>query len=204
MRYRAFVSSTFEDLKDHRAHVIRQLRRAGFDVNPMEDWTADSDAPKQFSQERLDGCQVCVLLVAFRRGHKPEGETRSITQLEYEAAVKQGGDILPFLLQEDAPWWAKFDERDKDSELKAWREQLKQNHGVEGFSLDPHSIDIGGSLGRWLGKQKTIQPGASTSERIAWPDDKSPYPGLECFDDEYSPLVLWPGSGGGRPDWENE
>jgi hypothetical protein len=36
MSYQAFVSSTFEDLKDHRADVIRSLRRAGISVNPME------------------------------------------------------------------------------------------------------------------------------------------------------------------------
>jgi hypothetical protein len=43
--YKAFVSSTFVDLKEHRAHVISSLRRAGFVVDPMEDWTADSDEP---------------------------------------------------------------------------------------------------------------------------------------------------------------
>lgn len=75
--YKAFVSSTFEDLKDHRAHVIRQLRRAGFSVDPMEDWTADSGEPKQFSQDRLKGCDLCVLLVAFRRGFVPDGASHS-------------------------------------------------------------------------------------------------------------------------------
>ena len=118
MPYRAFVSSTFDDLKDHRAHVIRQLRRAEFTVHPMEDWAANSDEPKLFSQERLNGCDVCVLLVAFRRGYVPDSETRSITQLEYKAAVKKGVDILVFMLHDDTPWWAKFDERDKDPELK--------------------------------------------------------------------------------------
>ena len=48
MAYKAFVSSTFEDLEDHRAHVIRSLRRAGFFVDPMEEWPADSGEPKNF------------------------------------------------------------------------------------------------------------------------------------------------------------
>jgi len=146
MAYRAFVSSTFEDLKDHRAHVIRQLRRAEFIVHPMEDWVANSDEPKQFSQERLQGCDVCVLLVAFRRGYVPDGETRSITQLEYEAAVKKGIDILVFMLQDDALWSRKFDELDKDLELKTWREKLRASHGIEFFTHEPSSIDIGGAL----------------------------------------------------------
>ncbi|MBX3326626.1 MAG: DUF4062 domain-containing protein, partial [Nitrospira sp.] len=95
--YKVFVSSTFKDLEKHRACAIKQLRRAGFFVDPMEDWPAGGDEPKQISQDRLTDCDVCVLLVAFRRGFVPDGETRSITQLEYDAAVKQGIDILPFL-----------------------------------------------------------------------------------------------------------
>ncbi|TKB61806.1 MAG: DUF4062 domain-containing protein [Nitrospira sp.] len=94
--YKAFVSSTFIDLKDHRAHVINSLRNAGFFVDPMENWTAESDEPKKCSQDRLDGCDLCVLLVAFRRGYVPEGETLSITQMEYEAALKHGVDVLVF------------------------------------------------------------------------------------------------------------
>jgi len=190
MAYKAFVSSTFEDLKDHRAHVIRSLRRAGFVVDPMEDWTADSDEPKKFSQARLDGCDLCVLLVAFRRGYVPDGETRSITQLEYDTAVKQGIDIVPFVLAEDTPWSRKFDELDKDPDIRTWREHLRRSHGVESFALDPRSIDLTGVLGRWLTKKKAIQPEAGKIERIAWPESKSPYPGLLSFGTEYAPLFF--------------
>jgi hypothetical protein len=152
---KAFVSSTFADLKDHRAHVIEQLRNAGFFVDPMENWTADTDEPKQFSQDRMEGCDLCVLLVAFRRGCIPEGETRSITQLEYEAAVKMGIDIWTFMLDDDALWRAKFDEREKDDELVTWRFNLRKRHGSEFFTHDPHSIDLTGALGRWFGPVKS-------------------------------------------------
>ncbi|MBA3966892.1 MAG: DUF4062 domain-containing protein, partial [Nitrospirales bacterium] len=189
MTYQAFVSSTFEDLKEHRAHVIGQLRRAGFHVDPMEDWTADSKEPKEFSQKRLEGCDVCVLLVAFRRGYVPDGEGRSITQLEYDAAIKQGIEILVFMLQEEAPWSRKFDELDKDPELKPWREHLKKSHGAEFFTLDPRSIDLTGALGRWLAK-KGSQPEPGKIARIDWPDGVSPYPGLEWFDENHAPLYF--------------
>ena len=190
MTYKAFVSSTFEDLKDHRAYVIRSLRRAGFFVDPMEEWPADSEEPKRFSQNRLQGCDLCLLLVAFRRGYVPEGESRSITQMEYDAAVKQGVDVVPFMLVEDAPWPRKFDELDKDPEVRAWREQLKQRHGVESFGLEPRSIDLTGRLGRWLKQHKSAQAEPQNHERIAWPDGKSPYPGLLWFDEDYAPLFF--------------
>lgn len=108
----------------------------------------------------------------------PYGETRSITQMEYAAAVKQGVDIIPFMLVEDAPWSRKFDELNKDLEVRTWREQLKKNHGVESFALEPRSIDLTGTLGRWLTQNTSAQAEPQKHELIAWPDNKSPYPGL--------------------------
>ncbi|MGH7232194.1 MAG: DUF4062 domain-containing protein, partial [Nitrospiraceae bacterium] len=190
MSYKAFVSSTFEDLKLHRAHVITSLRRAGFFVDPMEDWPADSDEPKRFSQDRLNDCDLCVLLVAFRRGYVPDGETRSITQLEYDAAVEQGIDILAFLLDENAAWPRKFDELEKDPELKSWRDHLGKRHGREVFTLEPRSIDMTGALGRWFGKKNADQPEQGPIERLTWPEGKSPYPGLMNFTREYAPVFF--------------
>jgi energy-coupling factor transporter ATP-binding protein EcfA2 len=190
MTYRAFVSSTFVDLKNHRAHVIRSLRRAGFFVDPMEDWTADNDEPKKFSQQRLDGCHLCILLVAFRRGTVPDGETLSITQLEHAAAVNQGIDILPFMLDENAPWVHKFYELDRDPEIKAWRVELGKRHGVEYFGLDPTSIDMTGALGRWLANRSGGENNQGEIGRLAWPESKSPYPGLLSFDQDYAELFF--------------
>ena len=200
MPYRAFVSSTFVDLKDHRAHVISSLRRAGFAVDPMEDWTADSDEPKNFSQDRLNGCDLCVLLVAFRRGYVPDGETLSITQLEYEAAVKQGIDILPFMLDENAPWPRKFDELEKDPEIVKWRAELRKRHGVEPFGLEPRSIDMTGSLGRWLAKRNAGQTEKSDIEPHRLARWKIAVPGSFVVRSRIRGAILRSRSGSGRGD----
>src|SRR4029077_11228663 len=105
MAVKVFVSSTYVDLKDHRQRVITQLRKAGYHVDPMEDWTSDADEPRQFSLDRLDGCQACVLLVGFRRGFVPAGHARSITQMEYDYAIDRGIDVLPFLLDDGITGW---------------------------------------------------------------------------------------------------
>src|SRR5215813_4042796 len=166
MMYKAFVSSTFEDLKGHRSHVIRALSKAGFFVDPMEDWTAATDEPKRFSQARVQGCNLCILLVAFRRGHVPEGEELSITQLEYKAAMALGLDVLVFMLDEQAPWPRRFDELDKDPGIRRWRADLMEHRGVGFFSLNPESIEIASALTRWLAEQAIRQQRpASTIER---------------------------------------
>lgn len=151
--YRAFVASTYQDLKAHRTHVISELRRAGIQVDPMEDWTSTSNEPKQFSQERLNGCDFCVLLVALRRGYVPNGETLSITQMEYQEALRRNIDVLPFLVDEEAPWPRTFDELDTDPEVRPWRADLMSKHGVGFFNHEPDSVDIAPAVSRWIAER---------------------------------------------------
>jgi Domain of unknown function (DUF4062) len=167
--FKAFVSSTFEDLAAHRAHVIRQLRKAGIFVDPMEDWTAECDQPQRFSQDRLAGCDFCVLLVALRRGHVPDGETRSITQLEYQAALDLGIDVLVFMLDEGSAWPYRFVELDKDPQIGEWRRELAKRHGVELFGLEPKSLEVASAVTRWVEKQsrKATQVGADWIQLVS-------------------------------------
>ena len=150
MSYKAFVASTFRDLDGHRAHVIDALQSAGFVVDPMEKWSAASRAPSEFSAARLEGCSLCILLVGFRRGHVPDGQTKSITQQEYDEAVKRDIDVLPFLLRDGESWPPEFDERESDPQVSAWRTYLQQHHGIESFGSDPHSVRVESAVARWV------------------------------------------------------
>ncbi|MCB0106098.1 MAG: DUF4062 domain-containing protein, partial [Caldilineaceae bacterium] len=203
MTYKAFVSSTFADLKNHRARVIETLRNSGFSVDPMENWTAAVDEPKHFSQDRVQGCDLCVLLIAFRRGHVPEGETRSITQLEHQAAVELGIDVLPFMLDEQAPWPRKFDELDKDPELQRWRATLMEHQGVGLFGLEPDTIDIAPALTRWIthkNQQESMRQSLRAAEQNMHLSDAQhaggqvvgdpPYKGMQSYDTNDAPLFF--------------
>ena len=150
---KAFVSSTYEDLKEHRAYVISTIRKAGIHVDPMEDWTAESNEPRKFSQDRVIGCDLCILLVALRRGYIPPGGDLSITQLEYHAALEEGIEVLVYLLEEKSPWPYHFVELDKDPGLKIWRQSLMERHGTEFFGLEPSSIEVSSAIARWAEKQ---------------------------------------------------
>ncbi len=155
MDYKAFVSSTFKDLKDHRAAVIRALRQGGIFVDPMEDWTADNHEPKQVSVERMRDCDLCILLVGARRGHQPENETLSITQMEYKEAIKRRMDVLVFLYDGKSAWLPEFYELDKDEELQRWRSELMEHKCVGTFTHDPTSIEapVRDAILRWLQRQ---------------------------------------------------
>jgi len=116
----------------------------------MEDWTAADEAPRRYSPQRVEPCDLCVLLFAYRRGHVPEGGQQSITQLEYNAAMDRGIDVLAFLLRDETPWLSRFDERDRDPGVNQWRRELQEAHGVSFFELDPLSLDIEPALVRWI------------------------------------------------------
>src|SRR5262249_29767378 len=128
------------------------LRKAGIHVDPMEDWTADSAASTRFCLERIDGCQLCILLVALRLGYIPDGSNLSITQMEYQYALAHGVDVLVFLLREDEPWPRRFDELDKDPGIRSWRAELGKRHGVEFFGLQPDSVNLLPAVLRWREK----------------------------------------------------
>ncbi|MEZ5962472.1 MAG: DUF4062 domain-containing protein [Planctomycetota bacterium] len=165
---KAFVSSTYEDLREHRAHVISALRRAGIAVDPMEDWTATGSEPREFCADRLRGCEICVLLVARRRGFVPPREAKSITQIEYEAARERKLEVLVFLLDDGALWRREWDELDRDPELRRWRERLTTTHGVEFFSHDPRSIDVAPAVARWVARGAPPQRVVREQFRVEW------------------------------------
>lgn len=150
-RYRVFLSSTFDDLRPYREVVIKAVRTAGYDVDPMEDWTADPREPTDFSTDRLEDTDVCILLVAFRRGFIPPGGARSITQQEYDFAFAEKIPILPLLLDEAVAWPEKWDERQCDPELAAWRKTLRNKHGSPLFPAEPEKLAIAvlQALSRW-------------------------------------------------------
>lgn len=159
MSVKVFVSSTFTDLKRHRARAVQQLRNLGLSVHPMEDWPADSREPVEFCPERVRDCGLCVLLVGFRRGWVPDpgGADRSITQMEYEEARRLNIPVLPFLLADDvSDWPAQFDDRETDPDLPAWRDRLRPRAGAERFHFrtDPVTLDVGPAVGLWRAEQE--------------------------------------------------
>jgi len=125
---RIFVSSSFEDLKEHRVAAIRVLRQLGHEVIAMEDMTAGSAAPLVKVLEMVDRSEAYVGIFAWRYGYLPRemadsaqaapvlganvtgakpGET-SITHYEYLRALERRLPIMAFLLDERYPWPPEF------------------------------------------------------------------------------------------------
>jgi hypothetical protein len=106
---KVYISSTYQDLVDHRAAVDRTLRRMGHDVIGMEQYVAEGSKPVDRCKADVRASDCYVIIVAWRFGYVPgraatPPDGRSITEIELQEAQACGRPVLAFLLDPDAPW----------------------------------------------------------------------------------------------------
>lgn len=119
-RYQVFVSSTFRDLQEERAEVIRALLELDCFPSGMELFPAADDDQWTLIKEIIDACDVYIVIVAGRYG-SVDAEGVSYTEKEYRYALQEGKPVLGFVhrdssriigqkLEEDADKRKKLDE----------------------------------------------------------------------------------------------
>ena len=103
-----FISSTVEDLKFYRDAVRDAATRAKFFPEMCEYFAAGNNPPLKECLEKVDGCDVLIVIVAYRYGwippDQPIGEKKSITWLECERALANGKEVLPFIVDPELKW----------------------------------------------------------------------------------------------------
>jgi len=101
---RVFVSSTFLDNRERRGVVEDAILAAGFVPVGMERFTADPDhTAVDACKELVRGCGLFIGIVAHRYGWIPDGEERSITEIEYDTAKESGLSRLMFMIDPAEP-----------------------------------------------------------------------------------------------------
>jgi len=168
--FRVFVSSTFEDLKDHRQSVQDALRQLGAIDISMERFGARDERPKDeclrlISQES----DLFVGIYAHRYGFIPEDEDRSITQAEYDSAG--GQKRLIYLVADDTPWLPKhIDKGPSAQRLEEFKQALRTNHICKFFSSKDQlatfvAADVGRELLRTQLRSELLRTQLSGNER---------------------------------------
>lgn len=89
-RYQVFVSSTFEDLREERALIMRALLTMDCFPAGMELFPAADEDSMTLIKSVIDDSDYYLVLLAGRYGSCPPGNERSFTHLEYEYAVSTG------------------------------------------------------------------------------------------------------------------
>jgi hypothetical protein len=93
-----YLSSTLKDLGPERQAVKDVL---GGECVVIESYTANERGVRESSLTDVEGCDVYIGLIGGRYGFIPPGETRSITELEYEKARERGKPTLIFIKDYD-------------------------------------------------------------------------------------------------------
>lgn len=138
---KVYVSSTFHDLREHRAAIDRALRRMGHDVIGMEQYVAEGTKPLDRCLADVRIADVYLLVVAWRYGFVPADSTanpenRSVTRLEFDEAKRVGKPILAFMLDPEAPW--------PPSQVDAMSTDEHAAHGVSDFRTEVGSNYLAG------------------------------------------------------------
>ena len=105
---KVFLSSTFEDLTEHRKAVLEVLHRMKADVEAMEYFGSRPDGPEAACIQEINECNVLIGIYAWRYGCQPDPEGPSITEQEFDWAMKSGKKCLCYRIDPEFPWKKKF------------------------------------------------------------------------------------------------
>lgn len=163
-----YISSTFEDLKEHRAELLKQLRRIrGVRIVAMEDNVATDECPRVACLSDVAECDIYVGVFAWRYGHVPKKnnpERRSITELEYREARAKGKHCMILLLCSDYVWPQHFRDSHtghgkKGKRIRTLRDELQREHTKCDFtSPEDLSLKVTAAVSNWRASARSGRP----------------------------------------------
>jgi formylglycine-generating enzyme required for sulfatase activity len=198
-----FISSTAEDLKAYRSAAEQGARTARCSPETHELWPARDNPPLAECLARVAAADAMVVIVAHRYGwvptDPPADGLKSITWLECEEAVRNGKEVLAFVVDDKAAWpeeakeeyaliravregrlaeLASQVERNVE-QLRAFKAWLK-GRGIQNTFFSPEDLQgkVAVALYEWKQRHPIFDDGsASTAPR-------NPTPYLEALRDE--------------------
>jgi tetratricopeptide (TPR) repeat protein len=135
------ISSTARDLPEHREQVMHACMRLGmFHPDMMEHLTATDANALEVSLKMVDKADLYLGVFAFRYGYVPEGQTISVTEVEYNRAVERGIPRLIFLMSDEHHVKPSDVETGEGAEkLRELKERVKKER-VVGFFKSPEDL----------------------------------------------------------------
>ena len=149
-RPRAYVSSTYRDLVEHREEIRLALQRLGLEDVAMETYTAGEERPLDRCLADVRSTDLYIGVLAWRYGFVPAGQSKSITELEYLEAAAAGIPRLIFVLDPDAAWPHSAADRDLGP-IEAFRERVGTELLCDTFTSAEHlRATVAEAVGRHL------------------------------------------------------
>jgi hypothetical protein len=159
-RVDVFISSTSQDLEDYRAVARLAVLDMGWRPDMMEHWGSSHEYAVPECLQRLELCQLVLLIVAFRKGWVPSVEVGgsgvdSVTSLEFAHAKARGIPVLVMLATDNWPGrlW------ESDSDKREWMTSFRAGVGeqpVMWFDPEPPGIKDNDRLPTFRAKVKQV------------------------------------------------
>lgn len=146
MPYKAYISSTHDDLRECRAAVHDVVVKLGLLPVLEDDFGLSIRQEDQaYLKQQLMSAQVFIGVYAYRYGQMV-GD-KSLLELEYEWALANGLKCLIFCVNPDVPWPIKYVDRGEDAErLEAFMARIHATARVNYF-MNPYDLKIQTFLG---------------------------------------------------------
>jgi hypothetical protein len=154
-----YISSTSNDLKEHRAAVRLALRKIGHVDIAMEYYVAESKRPLAKCLNDVMSCDLYIGIFAWRYGYVPRFSQRSITEKEFREAIRCDKSALFFLVAQDAEWPNKYVERGPGAQrLRNLRADIEAQFTVDYFSTPADlAMRVTTAVAAWAGPFRTPQ-----------------------------------------------
>lgn len=165
-----FVSSTFEDLKEHRKQVSALINSLGLNDIAMERWPAAPNPPYREIEKALRESNIFLGIVGWKQGSSIPDLRKTYVRFEYECAQALPLPILMFLTDPAAPVLPNQIDRGRGSNaIDKFRKQIENEKDfVWAYFTDPlHLVRlVSGSLFRMLAGTKEFQALSSGNQLI--------------------------------------
>lgn len=140
-KYKVYISSTYQDLKEQRKQVIeffgKKTIKENFDLLSMEGYVADDTEPALECINDVKECNIYILILANRYGYIPlknNPDEISITEMEYNTARSDDRNkkLLTFFADETNQLFTPDSDADeairlkKKNKLIAFKNRVKQ------------------------------------------------------------------------------
>lgn len=163
-RLRIFISSTHNDLAEHRQRVADIVERLGHDRSRMETFGARPRDALVESLDEIATADAFVGIYAHRYGHVPVGLETSITEAEFSQAAQHDVPTFCFVVDDDYPWPPKqVEDEPGRTKLRAFKERIATSVVLDRFTTpDDLAIKVGTALSRFL-VQRTVRSALDAS-----------------------------------------
>lgn len=130
-----FISSTFEDLIQHRRMVWELLGNYDVNIRGMERFGARKETPIETCLAEVEQSDIFIGIIGYKLGSVEKKTSKSFTQLEYEKALSLNLDILIYLNDEKNSKISlqNIDFGEKHEKLQSFKSILKDRHTIDTF-----------------------------------------------------------------------